>query len=99
MMLAMGALAGCAYGQLFASALGSVRVEDAADASGVLVTVIQLGNVVGVAAFGTLYLGFLDSPLGAVARAVDSGQAAERTILAVAGTTLAAGLISLLRPR
>jgi len=99
MMLLMGGLAGCAYGQLFASALSGVRIEDAADASGVLVTLIQLGNVVGVAVFGTLYLGSLDAPLGAGLTAVGSGHAAELAALAVAGSTLAAGLMSLLRPR
>ena len=52
----MGVFAGCAYGPLFASALNRVEPRDAADASGVMVTVIQLGQVVGVAAFGTLFL-------------------------------------------
>ena len=98
-MLLMGLLAGCAYGQLFASALGSVRVEDAADASGVVVTLIQLGNVVGVAALGTLYLSALDVPLGVGLTAADSGQAQELVALAVAASTLAAGVVSLRRPR
>jgi MFS family permease len=98
-LLLMGGLAGVAYGQLFASALGAVQSEDAADASGVLVTLIQLGNVVGVATFGTLYLSCLDSPLGAGLSAVASGHAAELTCLAVAESALVAGLISMLRPR
>lgn len=38
MMLVMGGLMGCGYGQLFAVALSGVRLEDAADASGVVVT-------------------------------------------------------------
>jgi MFS family permease len=97
-MLLMGALTGCAYGQLFASALSGVRVEDAADASGVMVTLIQLGNVIGVAVFGTLYLSTLTETLGAGLGAVDSGHAAELAALGVAGTTLSAGLIALLRP-
>jgi hypothetical protein len=98
MMLVMGLLMGCAYGQLFASSLSGVRVEDAADASGVLVTLIQLGNVIGVAAFGTLYLSSLDAPLSGLS-AVNSGHAVELAVLAVAASTLAAGVMSLFRPR
>lgn len=37
-------------------ALAEVRPEDAADASGLLATVTQLGQLIGVAAFGTLFL-------------------------------------------
>jgi len=99
MMMVMGALAGCAYGQLFASALSAVRVEDAADASGVVVTLIQLGNVIGVAVFGTLYLSSLTGPLGAPLAVTGSGSAVELASMAVAGSTLAAAVISLLRPR
>jgi MFS family permease len=99
MMLLMGVLAGCAYGQLFASALGAVRLEDAADASGVLVTLIQLGNVIGVSVFGTLYLSTLTAPLGTGLTGVGSGHSLELVTWAVAGSTLAAGLIALGRPR
>ncbi|MFF2325758.1 MULTISPECIES: MFS transporter [unclassified Streptomyces] len=42
-------------------ALANVRPEDAADASGVLVTVTQLGQLIGVSVFGTLYLNRLDA--------------------------------------
>ncbi|MFJ2861340.1 hypothetical protein [Kitasatospora sp. NPDC087314] len=45
--------------------------EDAADASGVMVTVIQLGQVVGVAVLGSVFLGQVDLP----APAADSGHA------------------------
>ncbi|MFD7819390.1 MFS transporter [Streptomyces sp. NPDC059785] len=45
-------------------ALATVRPEDAADASGLLATVTQLGQLIGVAAFGTLFLNRLES-LGA----------------------------------
>lgn len=54
------ALAGLSYGYAFsplmATALGRVPLDEAADASGFLTTVVQLGNVVGVATFGTLFL-------------------------------------------
>lgn len=43
-------------------ALATVRQEDAADASGLLVTVTQLGQLIGVAAFGALFLARLDEP-------------------------------------
>jgi MFS family permease len=93
MMLAMGALSGCAYGQLFASAFGGVQVEDAADASGVMVTLIQLGNVVGVAAFGTLFLSAVTYPI----TSAGWGHAAELATFAVAGAFAAAALVSRLR--
>ncbi|GAA3107854.1 hypothetical protein GCM10017687_19960 [Streptomyces echinatus] len=43
-----------------------MRPEDAADASGLLATVAQLGQLIGVASFGTLFLNRLESfgPLG-----------------------------------
>ncbi|MEV3855427.1 MFS transporter [Streptomyces sp. NPDC050095] len=42
-------------------ALATVRPEDAADASGLLATVTQLGQLIGVAAFGTLFLNRIES--------------------------------------
>ncbi|MGA4841965.1 MFS transporter [Streptomyces sp. G45] len=42
-------------------ALATVRPEDAADASGSLATVTQLGQLLGVAAFGALFLAQLES--------------------------------------
>ncbi|MEU1041120.1 MFS transporter [Streptomyces sp. NPDC005907] len=42
-------------------ALATVRPEDAADASGLLATVTQLGQLIGVAAFGALFLNRLES--------------------------------------
>jgi MFS family permease len=56
----IGALSGAgmaaAFGPLMTRVLLRVPVELAADATGVVVTVNQLGLLVGVAAFGTLYL-------------------------------------------
>jgi len=55
-----GAVAGggmaAAFGPLMTRVLSQVPVALAADASGVIVTVNQLGIVVGIATFGTLYL-------------------------------------------
>jgi hypothetical protein len=45
-----------AFGALMGRVLARVPVAIAADASGVIVTVNQLGIVVGIAAFGSLYL-------------------------------------------
>jgi hypothetical protein len=47
---------GAAFSPLLAIALTYVAVADAADASGLLVMTNQLGQVVGVATFGTLFL-------------------------------------------
>jgi MFS family permease len=53
--VAGGGMAG-AFGVLMTRVLARVPVALAADASGVVVTVNQLGIVVGIATFGTLYL-------------------------------------------
>src|SRR5580704_15304710 len=53
--VAGGGMAG-AFGVLMTRVLSRVPVALAADASGVVVTVNQLGIVVGIATFGTLYL-------------------------------------------
>jgi EmrB/QacA subfamily drug resistance transporter len=47
---------GLAFSPLFAFALAHVPPVNAADASGVLSTVNQLGQVIGVAAYGTIFL-------------------------------------------
>jgi len=65
-------------------------VADAADASGVMVTVFQLGQVVGVATLGTLYLTRLDG-----AGAAASASALGWTMLALAGSALVSVVASL----
>ena len=52
----IGACMAAAFSPLMTSVLMRVPVADAADATGVIVTVNQLALVVGVATFGTLYL-------------------------------------------
>ncbi|MFJ9949968.1 MFS transporter [Kitasatospora sp. NPDC091207] len=81
LMTGLGLVAGCSYSPLFARALGGVAPADAADASGVLVTVVQLGQVVGVAVLGSVFLGGVDLP----AVAPDSGHALLVTTAAIAG--------------
>lgn len=61
-LVVMGMGMSLAFSPLLTRALANVRPEDAADASGVLVTVTQLGQLIGVATFGTLYLNRLDTP-------------------------------------
>ncbi|WP_418957009.1 MFS transporter [Streptomyces tritici] len=65
---AVGAGLSMAFSPALTGALATVRAEDAADASGLLATVTQLGQLVGVAVFGALFLNRLDA-LGAHASA------------------------------
>jgi len=94
-----GGMAG-AFGALMARVLSRVPVANAADASGVVVTVNQLGIVTGIAAFGSLYLnlaGRLPATAGAGrpgAFALASGHAylgvsVALTVLALGGAALA----------
>jgi hypothetical protein len=55
-LLALGVGLGLAFSPSFTLALGTVAPQDAADASGLLTTVAQLGQLVGVAALGSLFL-------------------------------------------
>jgi hypothetical protein len=97
--VAGGGMAG-AFGALMARVLSRVPVSNAADASGVVVTVNQLGIVTGIAMFGSLYLnvaGRLPATAGAGrldAFAVTSGHAylavsVALAVLALAGAGLA----------
>ncbi|MEU5974214.1 MFS transporter [Streptomyces sp. NPDC047315] len=55
-LVGFGAGLAMAFSPVLAGALATVRPEGAPDASGLLVTVTQLGQVLGVAVFGTLFL-------------------------------------------
>ncbi len=94
LLLGLGLIGGCTYGPLFASAIHRVDPRYAADASGLLVTVIQLGQVVGVATLGTLFLDSVSGPGPAA-----SGRAVSITASAVAVLMLAAAGFAALRPR
>ncbi len=99
----IGALSGAgmaaAFSPLMTRVLLRVPVELAADATGVVVTVNQLGLLVGVAAFGTLYLNLAGRLPGAAASLAFrhvSAHAEAVTFLALAalaavGAILAAG--------
>ncbi|MFJ4896852.1 MFS transporter [Streptomyces sp. NPDC088727] len=90
----IGAGMALAFSPTLTGALANVRPEDAADASGVLVTVTQLGQLIGVAGFGTLYLNRLDTP-----GAQGSGEALWVCALALSGTAVAGVLAGLVRRR
>ncbi|MFI5528596.1 MFS transporter [Kitasatospora sp. NPDC051853] len=90
-LLVAGLAAGCAYSPLFAAALGRVDPADAADGSGLLVTVVQLGQVVGVALLGTVFLGRVSYP----APPADSGRALWAAVTAVAVAFVLAAVLAL----
>ncbi len=62
MLLVLGVALGAAFSPIVNVALARVPQAEAADASGVLVTVFQLGQVIGVAALGTLFLSVIAVP-------------------------------------
>ncbi|WIY04598.1 MFS transporter [Amycolatopsis mongoliensis] len=55
-LLLFGLSMGPAFGSLMAQALTHVPVERASDVSGLLTTTLQLGQVIGVATFGSVFL-------------------------------------------
>jgi MFS family permease len=55
-LLLFGASMGAAFSPLLTNSLVRVPLSEAADASGLLTTTVQLGQVVGVAVFGSLFL-------------------------------------------
>ncbi|MCF3124928.1 MFS transporter [Streptomyces arenae] len=59
--VALGAGLSLGFSPTLTRALATVRAEDAADASGLLATVTQLGQLTGVAGFGALFLNRLES--------------------------------------
>ncbi|MDE9365042.1 MFS transporter [Luteipulveratus sp. YIM 133132] len=90
----MGLGFGAAFSPLMAVALGRVPLVEAADASGFVTTLVQLGNVVGVATFGTLYLTRADDGVRHA-----SAEAIEVTDLAQAGAIVVAACLAWLATR
>ena len=87
-LIVTGAALALGFSPLVTYALVGVPLRHAADASGVLTTTIQLGQAVGVATFGSLFL-TLDAGRGATASAV-SGHALAVTMSWLAGAMLLA---------
>jgi MFS family permease len=94
-----------AFGALMGRVLSRVPVAIAADASGVIVTVNQLGIVVGIAAFGSLYLslaGHLPAASGIhqlSGFALSSGHAYLAVAIALAALSLAGAALALAHVR
>jgi MFS family permease len=83
-LFVLGLLFGLAYSPVISLTLANVPMSDAADASGVLITMLQLGQVLGVATLGTLYLTLVGHHNPAHAAAI--------TFVAVAGCSVLAAL-------
>jgi EmrB/QacA subfamily drug resistance transporter len=95
-LLLLGLALGLAFSPMITVALTHVPPADAADASGVLVTVFQLGQVVGVATLGTLYLSLVHHP-GAISSA--HSLTTTLVVLAISATAAAGFAVPLVRPR
>ena len=96
-----------AFGPLMTRVLSRVPVAIAADASGAVVTVNQLGVVVGIATFGTLYLNLAGRLPSLAARtagradafAVSSAHAYLTVTVALAALALAGAALALAHVR
>lgn len=95
-LLLLGLALGLAFSPMLTVALTHVPLQDAADASGVLVTVFQLGQVVGVATLGTLYLSLVHGP-GAHASA--HATAVTQVALSISALAAAAFAFAVVRRR
>jgi hypothetical protein len=97
----VGAGMAAAFSPLMTAVVMRVPVTDAADATGVIVTVNQLALVIGVATFGTLYLnlaGRLPQDPAAGFRLV-SAHAVAVTCAVLAAGAVAGGILAALRTR
>jgi EmrB/QacA subfamily drug resistance transporter len=79
---------GCAFSPMITLALAGVPAADAADASGLLTTMTQLAQVVGVATFATLYLSLVGRDPSGHAMALTAAATAAATVLAAASAFL-----------
>lgn len=90
-LAAIGLGFGAAISPLLNQSLAGVRQERAADASGLLTTSVQLGQLIGVAALGAIYLGELNRGTPAVLDGHTAG-AAFSVVGYVMAAMMAAGL-------
>ncbi|MGW1889070.1 MFS transporter [Streptomyces sp. NPDC002004] len=93
----VGAGLSLGFGPTLTRALATVRAEDAADASGLLATVAQLGQVVGVAALGAVFLHRLEA--AEAPGAYTSGDALLVCAYALAGAAALGAVSGLVRLR
>jgi hypothetical protein len=85
---------GYAYSPILTVVLRHVAPVHAPDASGLLTTMVQLGQVVGVATFGTLFLSLVDE-----AEVHPTADAIAATSVALAITVGAASLLGVVLAR
>ncbi|HEX8858193.1 MAG TPA: MFS transporter [Actinomycetes bacterium] len=93
LLVVYGAAFGAGFSPLITQALVNVPRAEAADASGLLTTTIQLAQVIGVAVFGSLFLSLTAHPrphASAVAFSTVELWLAALTVLGVAGAALLA---------
>jgi MFS family permease len=93
LLVVYGAAFGAAFSPLITQALVHVPRAEAADASGLLSTTIQLSQVIGVAVFGSLFLSLAAHPsehASALAFSTVDAWLAALTVLAVLGALLLA---------
>ncbi|MFJ4650932.1 MFS transporter [Nocardia sp. NPDC088792] len=88
----MGIGFGLAFSPLMARATSKVPFELAADASGILVTNVQLGVVVGIASFGSVFLTLAGSTALSAAHAVGVTAVAEGVAVLIAAGLAAAAV-------
>ncbi len=85
----MGLGFGLAFSPLMTRALSKVPQELASDASGILVTGVQLGIVVGIAGFGSIFLSLAGTTASSAAHAVGVTAVAEGVTVLVAAALAA----------
>jgi MFS family permease len=90
-LLTLGAGLALGFSPTFTLALSKVAPKDAADASGLLATVTQLGQLIGVATLGTLYLNRLSGAGAHPSAHAFAVTAAALTAVAAVGAVLAVG--------
>src|SRR6266567_3343187 len=93
LLVVYGAAFGAAFSPLVTQALVRVPRSEAADASGLLTTTIQLSQVIGVAVFGSLFLTLAANPrqhASATAFSTVNSWVAALTVLGIVGALLLA---------
>ena len=93
LLVVYGAAFGAAFSPLVTQALVRVPRSEAADASGLLTTTIQLSQVIGVAVFGSLFLTLAAHPrqhASATAFSTVNSWVAALTVLGIVGALLLA---------
>jgi MFS family permease len=102
-LTAVGLGLGLSVSPLLTQSLTNVPVARAADASGLLTTTVQLGQLLGVAAIGSVYLSRAGSgsgsPGAAASAAAMSGTACWLAALSAAGLVAAAVMVRAVRAR